>query len=105
VEGSLEAGGLARATARGRGVAERGSLGSTTFMSTPTFTTVRTARTQIEADLLLSVLRHAGLHPLDLDTSSHFSVAGVDIDYSVRVPTVELSQARDILSEYDANAA
>ena len=74
-------------------------------MSTQTFTTVRTARTQIEAGLLISMLEHAGLHPLEVDTSSHFSIAGVDIDYSIRVPTAELAQAREVFSEFDANAA
>jgi len=74
-------------------------------MSTQTFTTVRTARTQIEAGLLISVLQQAGLHPLELDTSSHYSVAGVDIDYSIRVPTDELAQAGEVLSEYDTNVA
>ena len=74
-------------------------------MSTPTFTTVRTARTQVEAGLLVSLLQQAGLHPLDLDTAGHFSLAGADIDYSVRVPTDELAEAREILSEYDRTAA
>jgi hypothetical protein len=74
-------------------------------MSTQTFSAVRTARTQVEADLLISLLRQAGLHPLELDTSSHFSLAGADIDYSIRVPTIELARAREILSEYDGKSA
>jgi hypothetical protein len=73
-------------------------------MSTQTFSTVRTARTQVAADLLISLLQQAGLHPLELDTSSHFSLAGADIDYSIRVPTIELARAREILSEYDGKS-
>jgi hypothetical protein len=72
-------------------------------MSTPAFSVVRTTRTQAEAALLISVLQAAGLHPLELDTFGHFSLAGADVDYSVRVPTSELPQAREVLSEYDAN--
>lgn len=63
------------------------------------------SRTQIEAELLISLLQQAGLHPLELDTSSHYSLAGVDIDYSVRVPTEELAQAKEVLRAYDANVA
>jgi len=74
-------------------------------MSTPAFTTLRTARTQIEAGLLISVLQQAGLHPLEFDPSSHYSVAGVEIDYPIRLPTDELAQAREVLSAYDANGA
>jgi len=73
-------------------------------MSNPSFTTVRTARTQVQADLLIGLLKNAGLHPLELDTASHISLAGVDIDYSVRVPSAELEEARKILSEYDTPA-
>ncbi len=65
------------------------------------FETVRTTRTQVEADLLISVLRDAGLHPLDLQTFGHVSFAGADIDYSVRVPASELAEARQILSQSD----
>jgi hypothetical protein len=74
-------------------------------MSTPAFSIVRSTRTQVEADLLIGILRTAGLHPLELDTFGHFSLAGADVDFSVRVPTSELTQAREVLSEYDANVA
>jgi hypothetical protein len=73
-------------------------------MNLPAFAIVRTARTQVEADLLISVLRHAGLHPLDLDTFGHFSLAGADVDYAVRVPTGELAQARDALLHHETPA-
>jgi len=74
-------------------------------MNTPAFSTVRTTRTQAEADLLIGVLLTSGLHPLELETFGHISLAGADVDYSVRVPTSELVQAREVLSEYDANVA
>lgn len=73
-------------------------------MSTPAFSIVRSSRTQAEAALLVSVLQAAGLHPLELDTFDHFSLAGADVDFSVRVPTSELPQAREVLSEFDPNA-
>ena len=59
----------------------------------------------MEAGLLISILENAGLHPVELSTSGHFSVAGADIEYPVRVPTTEVSEAREVLSSYDSNAA
>jgi hypothetical protein len=41
-------------------------------MNTPAFSVVRTTRTAGEADMLIAFMRSAGLHPLDLNTSSHF---------------------------------
>ena len=74
-------------------------------MSTPAFSTDRRTRTQAEADLLISVLSAAGLHPLELETFGHIALAGADVDYAVRIPTSELAEAQKILSEYDANVA
>ena len=74
-------------------------------MNTQAFTTVRTTRTPIEAGLVISILESAGLHPLELSISGHCSVAGADIDYSVRVPTAEAAKAREVLSSYDKSAA
>jgi hypothetical protein len=73
-------------------------------MSTSAFSTVRCTRTQVEADLLIGVLQAAGLHPLELETFSHVSLAGADVDYSVRVPTSELARAREVLNKHDAKA-
>jgi hypothetical protein len=39
----------------------------------------------VEADAVIAVLRAAGLHPRELDTSSHFSFAGADVSYHVEV--------------------
>ena len=74
-------------------------------MSTQAFTTVRSARSQVEAGLLISILEQSGLHPLELSTAGHYSLAGADIDYAVQVPSDEAVEASEILSAYDATAA
>jgi hypothetical protein len=74
------------------------------FMSTQTFATVRTTRTPMEAGLLIGILENAGLHPVGIDDASHFSLAGADIDYPVRVPVAEAAEAREILSSYGKDA-
>jgi hypothetical protein len=74
-------------------------------MSTQAFTTVRSARTQVEAALIISILQQAGLNPLELGTAGHYSLAGVDVDYSVQVPSEEAEEAKEVLTAYDANAA
>ena len=74
-------------------------------MSTQTFTTIRSVRTQAEAALVISLLRQAGLHPLDFGTAGHYSLAGADIDYAVQVPTAEAAEARAVLTSHDANAS
>ena len=74
-------------------------------MSAPTFTIIRTVRTHAEAGLLVSILQQAGLHPMELDTASNFSIGGAEIDYAVRVPNSEATEAREILSEYARNTA
>ncbi|HEY0549036.1 MAG TPA: hypothetical protein VGF13_05505 [Verrucomicrobiae bacterium] len=73
-------------------------------MNTPTFTTVRTARTLIEADMLSAMLRQEGFHPLELGTAAHFSLAGADIEYPIRVPTAESVAAQEILKSCDSFA-
>jgi hypothetical protein len=73
-------------------------------MKAPTFTTVRTARTLIEADMLSAMLRQEGLHPLELSTAAHFSLAGAEIEYPIQVPTPETAMAREILGSYDSAA-
>ncbi len=73
-------------------------------MNAPTFTTVRTARTLIEADMLSAVLRQEGLHPLELGTAAHFSLAGAEIEYPIQVPTAEMVAARKILESCDGDA-
>jgi hypothetical protein len=70
-------------------------------MKTPIFTTVRTAQTFIEAEMLRAMLRQEGLHPLELGTAAHFSLAGAEIEYPIQVPTAETVAAREILESCD----
>ena len=70
-------------------------------MNTPAFSLVRTVRTAVEADMLITYMRSAGLHPLDLNTSSHFSLAGADVDFRIEVPTEEQNAAREFLKGHD----
>ena len=69
-------------------------------MSTPAFSTVRTERTLIQADVIIAALASAGLHPREPDTFGHWSLAGVDIQYKVEVPTEELDAAREVLQAH-----
>jgi len=73
-------------------------------MKTPVFSVLRTTQTTSEADLLIAAMRIAGLHPLDLDTTSHYSFAGLNISYPVEIPTEELDVAREFLRSYDSSA-
>ena len=70
-------------------------------MSDQAFRTVRTARTEVEAGLLISVLQQSGLHPLELGTAGHYSLAGADIEYSVQVPSEEATEARQVHDAYE----
>lgn len=54
--------------------------------------------------MLITYMRSAGLHPLELNTSSHFSLAGADIAFRIEVPTNELSAAREFLTSHDDSA-
>jgi len=55
----------------------------------------------MEAGLLIGILENAGLHPVAVDTASNFSLAGVEIEYPIRVPTAEAPAARDLLNSFD----
>ena len=69
---------------------------------TPAFSVVRTARTAIEADVLISALRAQGFHPNDISTSSHFSIAGVEISYAIEIPSNELPAAKEFLASFES---
>jgi hypothetical protein len=73
-------------------------------MNTPAFTVLSTARTAAEADMLISALRGAGLHPVDLNTSSHFSLAGAEVSFCIEVPTSEAGEARELLSSHESSS-
>jgi hypothetical protein len=66
-----------------------------------TFSVVRTARTATEANLIIAVLRSHGLHPLDLRSSSHFTLDGSDTTYKVEVPAAEAKAAKEFLEALD----
>ena len=70
-------------------------------MNTQAFSVVRTTRTALEANLLIAAMRSEGLHPLDLETASHFSLAGADVSFHVQVPTGELAAVAEFLRAYD----
>jgi hypothetical protein len=74
-------------------------------MSDLVFTTVRTTRTASEAGLFISILEQAGLHPLELETANQSTFGGAEIFYSVKVPTEESAEAREILNAYASNSA
>ncbi len=67
-------------------------------MKTPDFSKVQTTQTAAEAEILLGLLRAAGLHPRDLLFSGHFTFAGAETSFPIMVPTEELAEAREILS-------
>ena len=70
-------------------------------MDIPAFTTIRTVRTAAEADLILSALRAAGLHPVEFSLSPHFSLAGTDVSFPIEVPTSEAEAARKIVEAHE----
>jgi hypothetical protein len=59
--------------------------------------TLRQTRTPIEADLLISRLRAAGLHPADLRVWPHVTLAGADLFFQVEVPADEVEPASQII--------
>ena len=69
------------------------------------FTTVRTVQTAGEADLMMSVLRSAGLHPVDLSLSPHFGLAGAEVSFPIQVPSEEHAAAKAILDSWQSSAS
>ena len=74
-------------------------------MSDSTFTTVRTVQTAGEADLMVSVLRSAGLHPVELYMSPHFGLAGAEVSFPIQVPSEEYAAAKEILDSWQSSAS
>ena len=60
-------------------------------------------RTQVEADLLISLLRAEGLHPSDLRPWPNVSLAGGDLFYTIEVPVQEAEAAGEILGSLPTN--
>ena len=74
-------------------------------MNAPAFSVIRTTQTAIEAEMLIAELRCAGFHPLELDTASHFSLAGADMSFHIEVPTTEANEARALLDSHERSGA
>jgi hypothetical protein len=64
---------------------------------------LKQTRTQIEAELLISRLRAAGLHPSDLRIWPHVTLAGADLFYRIEVPSEEAEAASQIIRATDAD--
>ena len=70
-------------------------------MGTTVFARVRTATSSIEADRMISSLRGAGLHPVDLSMSADCSLLGKAVDFHIQVPIEEAVAARELLEACD----
>ena len=74
-------------------------------MGNSAFTTVRTVQTASDADLMISVLQSAGLHPVELSLSPHFSLAGAEVFFPIQLPSEEHAAAKAILDSWQTSAA
>jgi len=70
-------------------------------MGTTVFARVRTATSSIEADRLISNLRGAGLHPVELSMSADCSLLGREVGFPIQVPIEEAVAARELLDSCD----
>jgi hypothetical protein len=61
------------------------------------FTNIYAAQTPVEAEVIISLLRGGGVHPLNLEMSPHIFLAGANLSYHVRVPPEEAEAAKEIL--------
>ena len=52
-----------------------------------------------EAVTTISLLMASGFHPLELQTSSHVSIAGADVYYYVQVSDEESESAKEFLKD------
>lgn len=67
------------------------------------FQKVHQAQTQIEAEMAVSLLAAAGLHPAEVRPWPHIMFAGADLGFWVEVPAEEVEAARQILSQRPAS--
>jgi hypothetical protein len=61
------------------------------------FPRIHTAQNPAEAAVVISFLRSAGFHPLDLQMSPFVCYAGADQSYHVQVPPEEVEAAAEAL--------
>jgi len=72
-------------------------------MGTAIFAKVRTARTSVEAGRVISRLREAGLHPVDLSMSAELSLLGAAVAFPIQVPIEEAEAAKEFLDACDSS--
>jgi hypothetical protein len=65
------------------------------------FAEIYTALSPSEAEIIISLLRANGIHPLDLEMSPRIGFAGADLFYHVRVPQEEVEAAKQVLNSND----
>jgi hypothetical protein len=65
-------------------------------MRTTPYSTVDTARTAIDAEKMIAILRNAGLHPADLAVVAPFPLPGTSPSFPIQVPDVEAKTAREV---------
>lgn len=70
-------------------------------MTGSAFTTVRTAHTAGEAERMITTLRSAGLHPVDLSMSAPFSLPGVAPAFPIQISAEEALAAEGLLDACD----
>jgi hypothetical protein len=70
-------------------------------MSGSAFTTVRTAQTASEADQMITALRTAGLHPVELSMCAPFTLPGIEIVFPIMVAAEEALAAEGLLDACD----
>jgi hypothetical protein len=70
-------------------------------MTGSAFTTVRTAHTAGEAERMITALRSAGLHPVDLSMSAPFSLPGVETTFPILISAEEALAAEGLLDACD----
>lgn len=70
-------------------------------MSGSAFTTVRTAHTASEAGQIITALRAAGFHPVDLSMSAPFSLPGTETSFPIQVVAEEALGAEGLLDARD----
>ncbi len=51
----------------------------------------------LDAEMIISLLKEGGFHPLDLQTSPHVAIAGADTYYHVQIPDQEYESVKEFL--------
>ena len=62
------------------------------------FRNIYASKNTTDADMIISLLKSNGFHPLDLQRSAHAGFAGADIFFNVQIPDEEYKRAKEFLS-------